>query len=91
MFESLKQTIQDLVGGRVAPADRRAVIAEMKRALAITKLGVEDLAASAEVTRERLKHEREQLATATRRRTLAEGINDAETVALAAKFEQHAA
>src|SRR5690606_16196564 len=29
MFESLKQTIQDLLGGRIAPADRRAVIAEM--------------------------------------------------------------
>lgn len=90
MFESLKQTIQDLLGGRVAPADRRAVIAEMKRALAMAKLGVEDLAQSAEVTRQRLAQEREQLATATRRRTLAEGINDAETAALAAKYEtQH--
>ncbi len=87
MFESLKQTIGDLLGGRVAPADRRAVIAEMKRALAIAKLGVEDLAQSAEITRARLTQEREQLATATRRRTLAEGINDAETVAVAAKFE----
>lgn len=87
MFESLKQTIQDLLGGRVAPADRRAVIAEMKRSLAITKLGVEDLAQSAEVTRERLKQEREQLATAARRRALAEGINDVETATLAAKFE----
>ena len=90
MFESLKQTIQDLLGGRVAPADRRAVIAEMKRALAMAKLGVEDLAQSAEVTRQRLAQERESLATATRRRTLAEGIDDAETATLAAKYEaQH--
>jgi len=91
MFESLKQTIQDLVGGRIAPADRRAVIAEMKRALALAKLGVEDLAQSAEVTRARLKEEREQQATAARRRALAEGINDTETATLAAKYEaQHA-
>lgn len=91
MFESLKQTIQDLLGGRVAPAARRDVIAEMKRALALAKLGVEDLAESAEATRARLKAEREQHATAARRRALAEGINDAETAALAAKYEaQHA-
>jgi hypothetical protein len=90
MFESLKQTISDLLGGRIAPADRRAVITEMKRALALAKLGVEDLAESAEVTRRRLTEERNQLATATRRRTLAEGINDAETAELAAKYEaQH--
>lgn len=91
MFESLKQTIADLLGGRVAPADRRGVIAEMKRALALAKLGVEDLAQSAEVTRQRLTAERESLATATRRRTLAEGIGDAETASVAAKYEtQHA-
>lgn len=90
MFESLKQTIGDLLGGRVAPADRRAVINEMKRALALAKLGVEDLAQSAEITRQRLAAERESLATATRRRTLAEAIPDVETAALAAKYEaQH--
>lgn len=87
MFESLKQTISDLLGGRVAPSDRNAVIADMKRALALAKLGVEDLAESSEVTRQRLAEERKQLNTATRRRTLAEGINDAETVTLAAKSE----
>lgn len=91
MFESLKATIADLLGGRVAPDERRGVIAEMKRALALAKLGVEDLQAGAEVTRRRLEEERTALATATRRRTLAEGINDAETAQLAAKYEaQHA-
>jgi hypothetical protein len=90
MFESLKATIADLLGGRVAPADRRTVIAEMKRALALAKMGVEDLAQGAEVTRRRLTEERASLETATRRRTLAEGINDTETAALAAKYEaQH--
>jgi hypothetical protein len=91
MFESLKQTIQDLLGGRIAPAERRGVINEMKRALALAKLGVEDLAQSAEITRQRLATERESLATATRRRTLAEGISDTETATVAAKYEaQHA-
>ncbi len=91
LFESLRATISDLLGGRVSPADRRAVITEMKRALAQAKLGVEDLREGVEVTRRRLTAERESLTTAARRRTLAEGINDAETAAVAAKYEaQHA-
>jgi hypothetical protein len=88
LFESLKSTIQDLLHGRVAPADRRAAIAGMKRALVSAKLGVEDLREGVEVTRRKLNAEREQLATVLRRKTLAQGINDAETVALAVKYEQ---
>ncbi len=91
MFESLRETIRDLLGGRVAPADRRAVIMDMKQALTLAKLGVEELRESVEITRRRVATEREQLETATRRRTLAEGIKDAETVALATKFESQLA
>jgi hypothetical protein len=91
VFESLRATIGDLLGGRIAPADRRAVITEMKRALVLAKMGVEDLREGVEQTRRRVAGEREQLETATRRRTLAEGISDAETAGIAAKFEaQHA-
>ena len=88
MFETLRASIQDLLKGRVAPGDRRAAIAEMKRALVSAKLGVEDLREGVEQTRRRLKTEREQHETMMRRKGLAEGINDAETVGLAAKFEQ---
>jgi hypothetical protein len=88
MFESLKAAIQDLLHGRVAPGDRRAVIANMKRALVSARLGAEDLREGVEQTRRRLATERDQLTTALRRKALAEGINDAETVALAAKYEQ---
>ncbi len=88
MFESLKGTIQDLLSGRVNPADRRAAIYSMKSALVSAKLGVEDLREGVEITRRKLNTEREQLATVQRRKTLAEGINDAETVALAVKYEQ---
>src|ERR1700730_17433451 len=88
MFESLKDAIQDLLHGRVAAGDRRAVISEMKRALARARLGVEDLRAGVEQTRQKLGVEREQLTTVLRRKALAERINDAETVALAVKYEQ---
>jgi hypothetical protein len=88
MFESLKSTIQDLLHGRVAPGDRRTAIYAMKSALVSAKLGVEDLREGVEITRRKLATEREQLATVQRRKTLAEGINDAETIALAVKYEQ---
>ena len=90
MFESLRATISDLVGGRVSPADRRAVLADMKRALVQAKMGLEDLREGVALTRQRIAAEREQLETAARRRTLAEGIADAETATLAARYEaQH--
>ncbi|MEX2180900.1 MAG: hypothetical protein WD771_02580 [Gemmatimonadaceae bacterium] len=91
MFEALRATIADLLGGRIAPADRRGIIGEMKRGLTLAKLGVEDLRESVEVTRRRVAAEREALATAGRRRGLAEEIADGETAALAAQYEaQHA-
>ncbi|MEA3247898.1 MAG: hypothetical protein U9Q74_17250 [Gemmatimonadota bacterium] len=91
MFESLKATLHDLLHGQVAPTDRRAVIADMKRALVAAKLGVADLREGVEVTRKRLAAEREQLTTVQRRKELAAGIPDADTVAIAEKFEaQHA-
>jgi len=91
VFESLKETIDDLLGGRVHAGDRRAVINGMKQALVLAKLGVEDLEKGVVTTRGRLESERRELETAERRKGLAEGINDAETVAIAGKFaEQHA-
>ena len=91
MFDSLKQAINDLRHGAVAPGDRRAAIADMKRALVSAKLGVDDLRELAELTKRKLTTERESLETVVRRKALAAGINDAETVAIAEKYErQHA-
>jgi len=90
MFESLRSTIDDLLGGRVHAGDRRAVINDMKQALVAAKLGVEDLEQGVQVTRRKLDAERQGLETVTRRKGLAAGISDAETVAIAEKYEsQH--
>jgi hypothetical protein len=90
VFESLKATLHDLLHGQVAPADRRAVIADMKHALVAAKMGVADLKDGLEVTRKRLAVERDQLATMQRRKALAAAVPDPDTVALAEKFEaQH--
>jgi len=91
VFESLRSTIDDLLGGRVHPGDRRSVISGMKQALVLAKLGVEDLEQGVAITRRKLEAERQGLETAIRRKGLAEGIQDAETVMIAGKFEgQHA-
>lgn len=72
------------------PNDRRAVINDMKQALVSAKLGVEDLERGVDVTRRKLEAERQGLETVTRRKGLAAGISDAETVAIAEKYEgQH--
>ena len=90
MFESLKSTIADLLGGKVQPGDRRAVINDMKQALVAAKLGVEDLEQGVAATRRKLDAERQGLETVMRRKALAAGIADAETVAVAEKYEgQH--
>ena len=90
MFESLKDAMQDLLQGRVAPTERRAAVADMKQAMVHARLGVEDLQQGVAITHQRLAAELEQLVTVQRRKKLAEDIHDAETVALAAKFEaQH--
>ena len=91
MFESLKGALQDLLHGRVAPADRRTVIADMKRGLVHARLAAEDLRTGVDVTAKKLAAERDQLVTMQRRKGLAESISDAETAALAAKYEQQSA
>lgn len=88
MFDSLKQAINDLRHGNVAPTDRRTAIADMKRALVSAKLGVDDLRDLAAQTQRKLQAERASLETMVRRKALAAGINDAETVAIAEKYER---
>lgn len=90
LFGELRTSIEDLLNGRVAPGDRAEQVRQMKQALMYARLGVEDLRAGVSQTRMRLDRERTELATVQRRKELAAGISDAETVAIAQKFEtQH--
>lgn len=90
LFDGLRASIEDLLNGRVAPGDRAEQVRQMKQALVHAKLGVEDLRIGVSQTRLRLEHERRELVTVQRRKQLAEGIADAETVEIAAKYEaQH--
>ena len=90
LFDELRTSIDDLLNGRVAPGDRAEQVRQMKQALMYAKIGVEDLRAGVSQTLLKLENERRELVTVQRRKELAAGISDAETVAIAEKFEaQH--
>ena len=90
MFESFRQSLNDLMDRATPPEERRAGLARMKDTLVQAKMGLEDLRGGVVQTRQRLEVETRELETMRRRRDAARTINDAETVALAEKYEaQH--
>lgn len=89
MFDSFRQSIRDLMDRATPPEERRAGLARMKQTLVTARMGLEDLRRGLAVTRERLQQEEQELATMRRRKGLAAGIDDAETLALAEKYEAH--
>ena len=91
MFESFRQSLSDLMDRATPPEERRAGLARMKQTLVQAKMGLEDLRGGVVLTRQRLDAEGRELETMRRRKGLAASINDAETLALAEKYEtQHA-
>lgn len=90
MFDDVKQAFHELLHGNVTGSDRRDLLQEMRATLVQAKMAVDDLREGVAATERRLGRERQELETVQRRRQLAEGINDAETVAIAQRFEaQH--
>jgi hypothetical protein len=87
MFESFRQSLSDLMDRATPPEERRAGLARMKQTLVQAKMGLEDLRQGVVVTRKRLEVETRELETMRRRKAAATGISDAETVALAEKYE----
>jgi hypothetical protein len=89
MFESFRQSLRDLMDRATPPEERRAGLARMKQTLVTARMGLDDLRGGVQITRKRLEAEQRELETMRRRKGLAAGINDAETVALAEKYETH--
>ena len=87
MFENFRQSLRDLMDRSTPPEERRAGLAEMKQTLVQARMGLDDLRAGIAQTRQRLAVEQRELETVRRRKGLAAGINDTETVALAEKYE----
>jgi hypothetical protein len=87
MFEHFRQSLRDLMDRSTPPEERRAGLAQMKQTLVQARMGLDDLRAGIAQTRQRLAAEQRELETVRRRKGLAAGINDTETVALAEKYE----
>jgi multidrug resistance efflux pump len=88
MFETLRDTLRALRTGGIHPDERRGVIAQMRDTLVQARVGITDLRAALETTRSRLAAERRELETVRRRKGLAAGINDTETVTIATRYEE---
>ena len=87
MFEHFRQSLRDLMDRSTPPEERRAGLAQMKQTLVQARMGLDDLRKGIEQTRQRLAAEQRELETVKRRKGLAAGINDQETVSLAEKYE----
>lgn len=85
MFEHLWDSLRGL-SARLAPEERQRVVSSMRDAMVHARMALEDLRKAIQETRLRLNKEQQELATVVRRRGLADGIGDTETVEIADRF-----
>jgi hypothetical protein len=91
MFEDVRRAFHDLLHGQVPPGGRRELLGVMKETIVQARMALDDLRDGVAATRRRLETERRELDTVRRRKGLAQGVADAETVSIAERFEaQHA-
>ena len=88
MFEQLRRSLNELLERATKPEDKRIVVVRMKGTLVQAKLGVDDLRDALAQTRRKLEKEQHELLTVRRRKELAAGIQDAETIKVAERFER---
>jgi len=88
VFEQLRRSLNDLLERATKPEDRRIVVVRMKTTLVQAKLGLDDLRDALAQSRRKLEVERRELDTVRRRKELAVGISDTETVTVAERFER---
>jgi hypothetical protein len=89
MFDDVRQAFRDLLRRTPPSGDaRRSVLAQMRETLVQARMGLDDVRRGVEETRARLTRERSELETVRRRKQLAAGINDTETVAVAERYEK---
>jgi hypothetical protein len=91
VFEELRRSLDELLQWATKPEDRHSVLSRMKGTMVQATMGVDDLRDALSWSRKKLEKELSELATVRRRKELAAGISDAETLAVAERFEkQHA-
>lgn len=88
VFDSLRHSFDELLTRAARPEERRIVASRMKDTLVQATVGLNDMRDGLAKARERLSGEERELETVRRRKQLAEGIGDRQTVEIAGKYEQ---
>ncbi|HXT14628.1 MAG TPA: hypothetical protein VN706_03310 [Gemmatimonadaceae bacterium] len=88
VFDGFRQSFDDLLARATKPEERRAIASRMKDTLVQARVGLGEMRDGLEKTRQRLAAEERELETVRRRKQLAEGINDRETVEIATNYEK---
>jgi len=88
MFDGFRRSFEELLERATRPEERRAVAYRMKETLVQARVGLDDLRKALDQSRQRLTIEERELETVRRRKQLADGISDRETVEIAAKYEE---
>jgi hypothetical protein len=86
MFEKLRDALERALAAATPPPDLGEIASRMREAVIEHKALVRGLQAELAKAEELLSHQKSELATAERRRALAAGIKDEETVGVAQKF-----
>jgi len=88
VFEQLRRSLNELLDRATKPEDRRLVVVRMKGTLVQARLGLDDVRDALAQTRRKLESEQKELVVVRRRKEMATSIQDAETVAVAERFER---
>jgi hypothetical protein len=88
VFDTFRQALEDWMNRATPPEERRALASRMRDTLVQAKAGLDDLRDGLATMRQRLDAEQRELDTIRRRKQLAEGIGDRETVSVAAAYEE---
>ncbi|HXD47739.1 MAG TPA: hypothetical protein VN600_03125 [Gemmatimonadaceae bacterium] len=88
VLDGFRRSFDELLSRATRPEERRLVASRMKDTLVQAKLGLDELRGGLDTTRQRIAAETRELETIRRRKQLAEGIHDDETVKIAATYEQ---
>lgn len=86
MFERLRGALKAALEAATPPPDLREIAGQMQQAVIQAKAGVAALREALQQSERELAHQRGDLETTARRRDLAAGIEDRETVEVAERF-----
>jgi len=88
VFDSFRNSFDELLARATKPEERRTIAARMKDTLVQARMGLDDMRDGLKKAQQRLALEEKELETVRRRKQLAEGISDTETVGIATKYEE---